>query len=152
YNNGIVLRGRRTQQKPDDTVVKLRPCLPDDLPDEIRASPNLKVEMDITRTGHVVSASLKGVRPANTMVGVLEGKTGLGKFFTKGQRSSLVDGWPEGRGWDALVPRGPAYVILLKALPDGYPRKLVREMWPSPGELPLVELSTKAAPADLFVV
>jgi hypothetical protein len=152
YNNGIVLRGRRTQQKPDDTVVKLRPCVPDDLPDEIRASPNLKVEMDITRTGHVVSASLKGARPANTMLGVLEGTTGLGKFFTKEQRTFLVDRWPEGLGWDDLVPLGPAYVILLKALPDGYSRKLVMEMWHFPGELPLVELSTKATPADLFVV
>src|SRR5262249_5334752 len=64
----------------------------------------------------------------------------------------LVDRWPEGLGWDDLVPLGPAYVILIKALPEGYSRKLVIEMWHFPGELPLVELSTKATPADLFVV
>jgi hypothetical protein len=152
YDNGIVLRGRRTQQKQDDTVVKLRPCLPADLPAEIRTSPNLKVEMDVTSTGHVVSASLKGVRPAGTMVGVLNGKSSLGKFFTKEQRSFLVDRWPEGLGWDDLVPLGPAYVILIKAIPEGYSRKLVMEMWHFPGELPLVELSTKGTPAEVFVV
>src|SRR4051794_11269205 len=49
YNNGIVLRARRTQGADDDSVVKLRPCLPSDLPAPFRKSPNLKVEMDVTR-------------------------------------------------------------------------------------------------------
>lgn len=152
YSRGIVLRGRRTQQKQDDTVVKLRPCLPADLPKAFRTSPNLKVEMDVTATGHVVSASLKGSRPAGTMVDVMNGKSSLGKLFTKEQRSFLVDRWPDGLGWDDLVPLGPAYVILIKAVPEGYSRKLVLEMWHFPGELPLVELSTKGTPSDVFVV
>jgi hypothetical protein len=152
YKNGIVLRGRRTQQKQDDTVVKLRPCVPADLTREIRSSPNLKVEMDVTASGHVVSSSLQGARPAGTMSEVLEGKMNLGKFFTKEQRSFLVDRWPDGLGWDDLVPLGPAYVILIKAVPLGYSRKLTLEIWHFPGELPLVELSTKGTPTDIFVV
>ena len=57
---GVVVRARRVQGKGDDSVVKLRPCVPTDLPKEVRKSENLKVEMDITSQSHVVSASLKG--------------------------------------------------------------------------------------------
>ena len=35
---GLVARARRSQGKPDDSVVKLRPVVPDDLPDELRAA------------------------------------------------------------------------------------------------------------------
>src|SRR3954471_9347192 len=34
---GMVVRARRTQGAPDDTVVKLRPVVPKDLPPELRA-------------------------------------------------------------------------------------------------------------------
>src|SRR5436190_8808786 len=83
YKNGVVLRGRRTQGRDDDSVVKLRPCLPSDLPKEVRNSSNLKVEMDITSASHVVSASLKGGRSAGTLTEVLAGRTDLARFFSK---------------------------------------------------------------------
>src|SRR3954463_8603300 len=38
YENGLVVRGRRTQRKGDDSVVKLRPVVPDELPSELRDS------------------------------------------------------------------------------------------------------------------
>jgi len=152
YKAGVVLRGRRTQDDADDTVVKLRPCMPNELPAAIRKSPNLKVEMDITRQSYVISASLKGSRPAGSVRNVLRGKANLGKLFTKEQRTFLVDRWPVGIGWDDLVPLGPVYVIIVKAVPPGFNHKLVFEMWHFPGEVPLVELSTKSAPADVFAL
>ena len=36
---GVVVRARRVQRKGDDTVVKLRPVVPDELPAELRRSP-----------------------------------------------------------------------------------------------------------------
>jgi hypothetical protein len=62
YHHGVVVRARRTQGADDDTVVKLRPATPDELSPAVRASKNLKLEMDMTRGAYVVSASLKGSR------------------------------------------------------------------------------------------
>ena len=57
---GVVVRARRIQGKGDDSVVKLRPVVPDALPEELRKSPNLVVEVDAMPGGFVCSASLKG--------------------------------------------------------------------------------------------
>jgi len=43
---GVVVRARRVQRKGGDSVVKLRPIVPSELPDEIRQSPSLGVEVD----------------------------------------------------------------------------------------------------------
>jgi hypothetical protein len=147
---GVAVRGRRTQGRDDDTVAKLRPCLPDELAPAFRKSPNLKVEMDVTRRGHVVSASLKGVRPAGTLTQVLAGAVSLEKFLSKEQRAFLDGRLPEGIGIRDLVPLGPTYVIVLKTMPEGFPHKLTIEQWHFPGQVPLVELSTKAVPSEVF--
>ena len=56
---GVVVRARRVQQKGDDTVVKLRPVVPDQLPGELRGSPNFGVEVDAMPGGFVCSGSMK---------------------------------------------------------------------------------------------
>jgi hypothetical protein len=43
---GIVVRARRVQKKGDDSVVKLRPIVPADLPSEVRESPSFGIEVD----------------------------------------------------------------------------------------------------------
>src|ERR1044072_8690706 len=58
---GLVVRARRSQKKGDDTVVKLRPVVPSELPSEFRRSPNFGVELDASPTASVCSGSLKGV-------------------------------------------------------------------------------------------
>jgi hypothetical protein len=37
---GLVVRARRSQKKGDDTVVKLRPVVPSELPKDVRRSPS----------------------------------------------------------------------------------------------------------------
>jgi hypothetical protein len=54
---GIVLRARRIQDKGEDSVVKLRPVVPDALPEEWRQSPAMVVEVD----------AMPGVRLTATM-------------------------------------------------------------------------------------
>jgi hypothetical protein len=152
YRAGVAIRGRRTQGKDDDTVVKLRPCMPSDLAPDVRESPNMKVELDITRTGHVVSASLKGVRPAGTLTDVLAAEIPLRKFLTKEQRPFLEAHLPVGIGLQDVVPLGPIYVVLVKGMSPGCPHRFTIEQWHYPGQIPLVELSTKATPANLFSV
>jgi hypothetical protein len=54
---GVVVRARRVQSKEDDTVVKLRPVVPSELPAELQGSPNVVVEVDAMPGGYVCSAS-----------------------------------------------------------------------------------------------
>jgi hypothetical protein len=152
FKAGVAVRGRRTQGRDDDTVAKLRPCLPNELAPAFRKSSNLKVEMDVTRRSHVVSASMKGVRPPGTLTQVLAGAVTLEKFLSKEQRAFLDGHLPEGLGLRDLVPLGPTYVIVLKSVPQGFPHKITVEQWHFPGQVPLVELSTKSVPAEVFAV
>ena len=52
---GIVVRARRVQRKGDDSVVKLRPIVPAELPSEVRESPSFGIEVDAMPGGHVCS-------------------------------------------------------------------------------------------------
>ena len=57
---GVVIRARRTQGKPDDSVVKLRPVVPSELPAEVREHKSFGVEVDALPGGYVCSGSFKG--------------------------------------------------------------------------------------------
>ena len=57
---GVVVRARRIQGGRGDTVVKLRPVVPDELPADLRRSPSFNVEVDALPGGYVCSASYKG--------------------------------------------------------------------------------------------
>jgi hypothetical protein len=152
FESGIVLRARRTQGAEADTAVKIRPAVPDELPADVRSSKNLKIEMDVTRGSYVVSASLKGTRPTDAVRQMLHGERPLQRLFTKEQRSFFASLGPVGPSWDDLVPLGPILVVLLKFTPRGLRRRLTIEQWHYPGEVPLVEISTKATPHHAFEV
>lgn len=148
---GVVVRARRTQGKPDDTVVKLRPVVPAELPAKLRKLPDFVVEVDAMETGFVCSGSMKGLarRPCAP---TLAGDTPLRKLFTKEQRSFYDDHAPAGIGLDDVRLLGPIFVLKLKGMAAGFPRKLVGEMWLYPDGSRIVELSTKCAPSDAFQV
>src|SRR3954451_17442552 len=57
---GLVTRARRVQGRGDDSVVKLRPVVPDELSDQLRSSRDVVVEVDAMPGGYVCSASFKG--------------------------------------------------------------------------------------------
>jgi hypothetical protein len=57
---GVVVRARRVQGRGDDTVVKLRPIVPDQLPASVRNAKTMVVEVDAVPGGYVCSASFKG--------------------------------------------------------------------------------------------
>jgi hypothetical protein len=151
FHNGVVVRARRTQYADDDTVVKLRPVKPSALPPKIQASKNLKVEMDVTRGSYVVSASLKGSRSSGAVLRAIAGERPLEHLFTKEQRAFFADHSP-GVGWDDLMPLGPIFIVLLKFVPTGFGRRVTLEQWHYPGEVPLVEMSTKTTPSNAMQV
>lgn len=148
---GVVVRARRTQGKPDDTVVKLRPVVPDTLSPRLRKLPDFNVEVDAMETGFVCSGSMKGLARRPCAPALAEG-TPLRKLFTKEQRSFYDDHAPEGIGLDDLRLLGPIFVLKLKGMAEGFPRKLVGEMWLYPDGSRIVELSTKCTPPEAFQV
>ena len=51
YEHGVVARARRVQRKGDDSVVKLRPVVPSQLPGRVRKLPEFGVEVDAMPAG-----------------------------------------------------------------------------------------------------
>jgi hypothetical protein len=149
--SGLVARVRRTQKKGDDSVVKLRPVVPTELPGRLRRSRGFGVEVDAMPGGFVCSASLKGVPPTEILKGV-SGKGPLRKLFTKEQRAMFAEHAPEGIELDGLAVLGPIFVLKLRYVPKGFDRKLVAEMWLYPDNTRILELSTKCPPAEAFDV
>jgi len=144
--SGVVVRGRRSQGAPDDTVVKLRPVVPDDLPAELRSDKDFVVEVDAMPGSYVCSGSFKGRLKGDTVKEVVAGKRPLRKLFTKEQRAFYAAQAPDGITLDDLSVLGPVNVLKLKFSPEGLDRRLAAEMWFYPDGSRILELSTKCAP------
>ena len=150
--HGLVVRARRVQQRADDSVVKLRPVVPDKLPASLRKSKNLVVEVDAMPGGYVCSASLKGTPGAGGVKAVAAGDRPIRKLFSKEQQAFFATHAPEGIGLDDLSILGPINLMKLKFSPRGYRRRLVAELWLYPDGARILELSTKCAPTEAFGV
>jgi hypothetical protein len=145
---GVVVRARRIQDDLADTTVKLRPVVPAELAPDLRSDPAFGVEVDAMPGGFVCSASLKG---GSTNAKVLQRVKAGGpyrKLFTKAQRALFGANAPEGIGLDDLTVLGPIAVFKLKMKPTDLGRKLTLEMWNFPDGRRILEISTKAPPAD----
>lgn len=149
---GVVVRARRIQGRPHDSVVKLRPVAPDTLPDDLRRSPAFGVEVDAMPGGFVCSASYKGKLDQTIVRDAVAGRTPLRKLFSKEQRAFYADHAPEGVDLDDLSVLGPLFVLKLKFAPKGFDRQLVAEMWLYPDGSRILELSTKSIPKEAFQV
>ena len=149
---GVVVRARRSQGGVDDTVVKLRPVEPDDLPSRLRKLPEFGVEVDAMPGGSVCSASFKATLARNHVRATTLGERRISRLFTAGQRSFYEAHAPEAIELDNLAVLGPLNVLKLKTYPKAFGRKLVVELWLYPDGSRILELSTKCSPAEAFQV
>jgi hypothetical protein len=149
---GVVVRARRVQRKGDDTVVKLRPVVPDELPGELRRSPNFGVEVDAMPGGFVCSGSMKRALKTPEVRDAVLGKRPIRRLYSKEQRALFAAHAPDGLTLDDLSILGPITVLKLKFAPEGYDRRLVAELWLYPDNSMILELSTKCAPSETFQV
>ena len=149
---GVVVRARRTQGKPDDSVVKLRPVIPSELPAELRASPQFKTEIDMLPGGFVCSGSLRADHKGSRVREALAGQRPMKDLWTKEQRRFYKDHAPAGIALEDLTPLGPVNVFKLKWTPTAYDRKLVAELWLYPDSSNILELSTKCLPQEALTV
>lgn len=152
YRRGVVVRARRVQGREADSVIKLRPVIPAELPDSLRKSPLFGVEIDAMPGGFVCSASMKARHDDDDVKAVFNGHKATRKAFSKAQRAFYADHASEGLELDALTALGPVNVLKLKFEPEGFPHRLVAELWLYPDGSHILELSTKCDPADAFTV
>jgi hypothetical protein len=149
---GVVVRARRVQGRGDDTVVKLRPIVPDQLPPSVRKAKGMVVEVDAMPGGYVCSASFKGALDTPQVKQVAAGERAIRKLFSKPQRAFYQEHAPQGLGMDDLTVLGPITVFKLKFSPEDLRRRMVAELWLYPDGERILELSTKCLPSEGFQV
>ena len=149
---GVVVRARRVQGRHGDTVVKLRPVIPEEMPNALRQSSSFGVEVDAMPGGFVCSASFKGKADNAEVREVALGSRPVKKLFSKKQRAFLSEHAEDVPELNDLALLGPIPLLKLKLEPEELGRRLVAEMWMYPDGSRIFELSTKCAPADAFRV
>jgi hypothetical protein len=149
---GVVVRARRIQGKGDDSVVKLRPVVPGELPAALRESPTFRVEVDALPGGFVCSGALKRPLQATAVRSTLAGERPLRKLFSKEQRAFYAAHAPEGIGLDDLSVLGPIFVLKGRLEPEELGRRVVAEMWLYPDGSRVLELSTRCETNEAFQV
>jgi len=149
---GVVVRARRIQGKGDDSVVKLRPVVPGELPAALRESPTFRVEVDALPGGFVCSGALKRPLQATAVRSTLAGERPLRKLFSKEQRAFYAAHAPEGIDLDDLSVLGPIFVLKGRLEPEELGRRVVAEMWLYPDGSRVLELSTRCETNEAFQV
>ena len=151
--NGLVVRARRVQGKGDDSVVKLRPVVPDELP-----CTAAQVEA-VRRRGRRHAGWIRAARRRSKRNGDRMPCEGCWRETARSascsRRSNGTSSPPthrKGIALDDLVPLGPINVLKLKFVPKTFPRPMVAELWFYPNGSRILELSTKCAPAEAFQV
>jgi hypothetical protein len=114
--------------------VKLRPVVPSELPEDLRARRDFVVEVDAMPGSFVCSGSFKGGAKGDVAETGAR-KHPLSKLFSKPQRAFFADHAPEGVELDDLSVLGPVNVMKLKVTPEGLGRKLAVELWFYPDRL-----------------
>jgi hypothetical protein len=150
--HGVVARARRIQGKRADSIVKLRPVTPSELPAGLRRSGAFRVEVDALPGGFVCSATLKGAPDQAAVLRAARGRLPLRKLFSKEQRQLFTAHAPEGIGLDDLTVLGPIFVLKLRFVPPELERRLVAEIWLYPDGSRILELSTRCEPTETFQV
>ncbi|HEU5243208.1 MAG TPA: hypothetical protein VFU33_02300 [Gaiellaceae bacterium] len=150
--HGVVVRARRIQGKGGDSIVKLRPVVPRELPDELRRSGAFRVEVDALPGGFVCSGTLKGSPDADDVRRTANGTLPLRKLFSKEQRRLFAAHAPRGIELDDLSVLGPIFVLKLRFVPPSLGRKMVAEMWIYPDGSRILELSTRSKTNEMFQV
>jgi hypothetical protein len=114
------VRARRVQRKGDDSVVKLRPVMPSELPSAIRATPGFTTEVDAMPGGFVCSGTMKREMAPGRVHAALHGERPIQKLFSKEQRAFYAEHAPQGVGLEDLSVLGPIFVLKLKFAPEGF--------------------------------
>jgi hypothetical protein len=149
---GVVARARRIQGKGGDSIIKLRPVTPSELPADLRRSAAFNVEVDALPGGFVCSGTLKGRPDQADVLRATRGELSLKKLFSKEQRELFAAHAPKGVTLNDLTVLGPIFVLKLRFVPPELGRRLVAEIWIYPDGSRILELSTRCETTEAFQV
>ena len=151
YRNGMIVRARRSRTG-GDTVIKLRPVVASELPNELRRSGSFKVEVDAMPGDLICSGSLKAKVDNSEVKRVLLALRPVRKLFSREQRAFYKAHAPKTVDLDSLTALGPINTLKLKLTPQSFRQCLAAEMWFYPDGSRILELSTKCRPQVAFQV
>ncbi|WP_232425070.1 adenylate cyclase [Pseudofrankia inefficax] len=146
HRRGVVARVRSIRHRPDDSVVKLRPVAPADVPSSLRRSKDFVVEIDGMPGSYVCSGALKTRLGSDDVESVMSDRRPLHALFSARQRALLAPRLPGGLTIDDLMVFGPVDARRRKLTLSGFDRTLLAEQWTFPDRSQILELSTRCAP------
>ena len=151
--HGVVVRARRIQGKGDDSVVKLRPVVPAELPADAARVGRLRGRgrRDAGRL-RLLGQAEGGDRPGRRARAPSPASGPLRKLFSKEQRKLFAAHAPEGIGLDDLSILGPIFVLKLRFTPEELGRRLVAEMWLYPDGSRAARALDQVRPAEAFEI
>jgi hypothetical protein len=139
--HGVVARIRSLEDRPDDSVVKLRPYVTDDLPGRLRRSKRFGVEVDAMPGQFVCTGSMARRLGKHDVRKAVRGGRPLRALFSSEQLALL----PGRIRVNDLAIFGPVDVRRTKILPQGADFRLAVERWTYPDGSSILELSTRCA-------
>lgn len=140
---GLVLRARKTTNRPDDTTVKLRPMKRSDVAPKWQSVPGLKNEIDVVGQRQVESCSLTSIVNAGKIDHVVIGTEQIQSLFTPLQYDLMGQYARIQPEWGKIQAFGPIQARIWRIpAPDLGP--VTMELWRLPNNRRLMELSYKA--------
>lgn len=147
FEGGLILRARDKHGEPDDSTVKLRPMLPEDVDASWFELSGFKCEEDRSVTKSVSSCSLTVIQDEGEIGDVADGVRDIDKLFSSDQEA-LIDGYASVVvDFPGLSLLGPVDAKVWKVTPSGFDQKLTMELWELPDSTRLLEVSLRASPA-----
>ncbi|NUR63720.1 MAG: adenylate cyclase [Catenulispora sp.] len=148
-HHGVLAR-IRGGQRPNDSVVKLRPIDPGAVPGAMRRCADFTVEVDLTPDSFVCSGALKRRLGRHMVERAVDGEHGLRTLFSQQQLKLLSGRLPGSVAVDKLEPLGPVEVHRTRPGHDGPGRGLELQEWTFPDGSRLLELSTRCSAEQLL--
>ncbi len=148
FEAGVVLRARLVRGGADDSTVKLRPVVPEQLSSAWKKTDGFEVELDAVGADAICSAKLSVDQDRGEIQEVATGQRAIRKLFSRSQEELLEQHGPSGIAWDNLAVLGPVDVRKWEVRPKDLDYEVTVEEWVLPDDSDLVELSVKAEPGD----
>ena len=147
FEAGAILRARNVHDDDDDSTVKIRPLVADEVDPSWFEQDGFKCELDASPHSSVESCSFTVEQDEEDIDEVADGDRDLDSLFSSEQEYFLAEHGPYFY-WDELAVLGPVDALVWKIESDLLPSKLTAEHWRLPNEEEMLEVSIKVAVAD----
>lgn len=147
YEAGVILRAREVDGDDDDSTVKLRPFVLDQLEPRFRVLDDLKCEIDRDLDNESMACSLKDDVAEGQIADVGDHLRQVRTLFSSTQEDMLATHGP------GLTPTdcerlGPIFARVWTIETEELPKKVTAELWYMPEGGQVLELSMKVAQED----